>query len=333
VPTFCRHGRVLENCAICSKAARTRPGTVADREAARRAATADRPMRDHGPARPASVKAKRRAQRPGSEMTVRRVARAADDGYANVLVPGLRATDDARRLADELVLATARLDVLAADPPGLYAEAAAAPDREEGLWVAFLIALLSPQAGDEPFAAIEAVRVPWATGELPEVPADAVGPRGAEPRRIAETIAAYRARAQKAGSQAAMLAGDASWTPQRRFDRAFERLAFAGFGRTPRFDFLLTAGRLGLVDAEPWTLLLGDAMDPVTIAAKRIFGIGDPVLLGRRSVDLATECGVPIGALDLALFDWASPDERYAAGVDVEVDDEARARVASALGV
>ncbi len=37
---------------------------------------------------------------------------------------------------------------------------------EERTWLAFLIAYLGPLDGEEPFAAIEAVRVPWAAAEL-----------------------------------------------------------------------------------------------------------------------------------------------------------------------
>jgi hypothetical protein len=331
VPTFCRHGRVLENCSICSKASRTHPGTVADREAARRSDTPARAPRETAPR---SVAAKRRAQRPRSDMVVRRVHRAVDDGYDNPLVPGMRASDDARRLADELAFANARLDALGGDPPGLYGEAASASDREEGLWLAFEIALLSPLDGtSDAFFAVDAARVPWGTGESPALDGAELGPRAGDARKLLDTISAYRSRAAKAGSQAEMLAGEAAWTPQRRFDRAFERLAFAGFGRSARYEFLLTAGRLGLADVEPWSLALVDALDPVTVAAKRVFGIGDAVLLGRRSSELAAACSVPIGALDLALFNWARAEERYTAGVPVEPDESTRDRVAAALAV
>lgn len=50
-------------------------------------------------------------------MTVRRLDRAGDDGYDNELLPGLRASADAARLAWELVAAAARLDALADAPP------------------------------------------------------------------------------------------------------------------------------------------------------------------------------------------------------------------------
>lgn len=50
-------------------------------------------------------------------MTVRKLDRAGDDGYDNELLPGLRASADAARLARELVAAAARLDALATAPP------------------------------------------------------------------------------------------------------------------------------------------------------------------------------------------------------------------------
>lgn len=265
-------------------------------------------------------------------MVVRQVARSVDDGYANVLVPGLRSSEDARRLADEIAYGATRLDVLGSDPPGLYAEAMLA-GGEEGLWLAFLIALLSPQDGDEPFAAVAAARVGWDGGELPALAGVELGPRGADARRLEECVLAYRARVAKAGSQVDLLNGERALTPQRRFDRAFERLALPGFGRAPRFELLITAGRLGLLQVEPWTLALGDPLDPVTTAAKRIFGIGDRVLLGRRVGELAGACEVPVAALDLALFNWARVEDRYAAGVDVEPDVAVHDRCAAALAV
>ncbi len=55
---------------------------------------------------------------------MRRLARGADDGYQSPLVPGLKSSVEAERLAEELAFAAARLDALASDPPGLYAEVA-----------------------------------------------------------------------------------------------------------------------------------------------------------------------------------------------------------------
>src|SRR5687768_4493416 len=170
MPEFCRHGRFLQNCRICNK---PQPKATALPRSA--------PTRTGSPSRPRSS---------ASGVVVKRMARAVEDGYESELVPGLKASGDARRLAAELAFATARLAELAADPPGLYAEAALADDLEESLWLAFLVAHLSPLATGAPppeadgtteadaFATIRAVRVPWATGEIPSVGEGAVlGPR------------------------------------------------------------------------------------------------------------------------------------------------------------
>jgi len=278
-------------------------------------------------------------------VVVRRLARATDDGYESELVPGIRASADAALLADELAFASARLDELREGPPALLGDAAALGHdgrREEALWLVAQIAAIGPrerwQDGDEAaFAAVAASAVPWAGGELPDVASDLCGPRACAD--VATTLAAYRAWASRAGGQAAGLAGEATWSPQRRFDRAFERLALPGFVRGARYEFLLLAGALGLVEMRPASLhLLTDPRDPVLAAAKRVFGFGDPIVLARRASELADATGLPIGALDLALLNWArladAPGaERIAAGSRATVDDEMRALVADALGL
>jgi hypothetical protein len=264
------------------------------------------------------------------------MARAQDDGYDGWAVPGLRATIEAQRLADEIAFAAARLQELRSAPPGLYAEAAAA-GGEEGLWLAFLIAYLSPVEDGEPFAGIARARTSWATGELPDLEGVPLGPRaGHGPARGLATLTAYRAHAERSGSQAAALAaGESSLTPQRRFDRAFERLSLPGLRRAPRYEFLVVAGALGLLEAEPSSLLLGaDPTDPTVLAAKRILGIGDAINLGRRASELAAEAGVPIAALDLAFLNWARPeDDRITAGSTAQADPAVRAQVGRVLGV
>jgi hypothetical protein len=253
------------------------------------------------------------------------MARATDDGYRSSLVPGLKASADAERLADELAFAATRLAGLATDPPGTYADAMLAPDREEGLWIAFLTAVVCPA---EDFENVRAALVPWSTGELPDL---AAVPRGLRASGDARTLAAYRTWAARAGSQQAAIGGEAAWTPQRRFDRVFERLALPGLDRGARYDFLVTAGRLGLADVQGGALHFGD--DATTLAAKRVFGIGDPILLGRRASDLAEDAGVPLEAVDLALFNWGQPSAgRVTLGAG-EPDDAIRAAAADALGV
>ena len=107
--------------------------------------------------------------------------------------------------------------------------------------------------------------------------------------------------------------------PQRRFERVFERLALPGFARMGRYELLVTLGRLGLYELRADSLHLAGARglsseDLTTLAAKRVFGIGDPLLLERRAHALAEAVAVPIEALDLALANWQAP-ERGDAGL------------------
>jgi hypothetical protein len=287
VPKFCRHGTLAERCPIChaNVEAATRAPAPGPRLSAQRTRSRSQP-----------------AARGG--LTVRREARADDDGYRTPLAPGLRSSNDARRLAEEIAFATARLDALATDPPGLYAEVAAQPDIEEASWLALLIAYLGPLEDDDPFAAIAAVRVPW--GELPDLAGAAVGPRGAhDGRRGDETLVAYARLIARAGSQELAFTADRSWPAEQRFARLYERLALPGLHHRARYDLLVTLGRLGRYGlAAPGPLLTED--DAVMLAAKRIFAIGDRLTLERRARELATAAGVPIEALDLALENWAA---------------------------
>ena len=274
-------------------------------------------------------------------MRIRQAARRSDDGYRSPLVPGLRVADDARRLAAEIGFAGARLAELGfagAVPPGLYAEVANEPDLEEATWLAFLIAYVGLTEDDDPWATIRAARVPWASGELPPVPGP-VGPRSAhDAARGPETVVAYRRWAERAGSQTAAFTGEAHWNAERRFARAFERLALPGFHRTARFDLLTTLGRTGRHDVRADSLLLAGASadDDTVVAAKRVFGIGDPMLIDRRAAALAEACETPLEALDLALFNWQRGEEHRAtlgAGPAARADVAGRDRAATALGV
>lgn len=281
-------------------------------------------------------------------MRVRQIAREQDDGFRSELIPGVKASAAAERLAQELAFASARLALLAEDPPGLYGEvasAAAAPagsaEREEALWLAFLIAYLCPLEDDDPFAGVRAAHTSWASRELPLLDDIPFGPRGAhDAARGPATLAAYRAWAERAGTQEAAFAGDASWTPERRFARVYERLALPGLHRDARFDLLLALGQLGVLDVRSDALQLGGA-DETTVAAKRIFGIADTLLLERRASELADAAQLPLAALDLGLWNWSRPPrpgsgerERATLGaVGIEPDADAYARIAAALGL
>jgi hypothetical protein len=320
LPTFCRHNRFVQNCPICSK----------ELEAAA-------PAKPRG--RRAAPKSRGAGAPTGSAVRIRRAARRADDGYRNELVPGIRVAGDAAALARELGFAAARLAELATSPPGLYAEVASAPDLEEASWLAFLLAYLSPIEGPEAFGSVQAARTGWATGEIPSPDGLALGPRTAHsPDRGTETLVAYRRWAERAGSQAAAFTGEAGWDPGRRFDRAFERLALPGFHRSARFDLLTTLAWTGRYELRAGSLLLAGAHadDDTAVAAKRVFGIADPLLIDRRAARLAEASEVPLEALDLALFNWQRGEDDRAtlgAGATARADAARGERAASALGV
>jgi hypothetical protein len=277
---------------------------------------------------------------------VQRQQRAVEDGYSSPLLPGVRASADAARLADELAFANGRLLAMAGESaeaqlPAIYAEAQtlAVSDRlEQATWICFLSAYLCPLEGPEPFAGIEsALLLDRDTLEdLSEIP---LGPRASHGQaRGAETLNAYRAWYRQAGSQEAAFTGDQSWTPERRFERVFERLALPGFTRAARYELLLLLGSLGLYELRAGSLLLTSARgaaseDPATLAAKRVFAIGDPLLLERRAAALVEACSTPIGALEPALADWGS-GTRATRGFSSEVtDEETRRRAHDALGL
>jgi hypothetical protein len=302
MPTFCRHNRLVQNCPICAREQdlEMRPVVSPGGHAVR----PGRPSGTGGGER-ASTRSRSAGARGSQGVTVRRLTRGAEDGFRSQFVPGLRSGADAQRLAEELAFAATRLARLADDPPGLYAEVAdPGGDIEERSWLAFLIAYLGPLDGETPFAGIEQARTTWSSGQPPAVDDVPTGPRTAhEPGRGLRTIDAYRAWAGRAGSQASAYTGEAAWAPDRRFARAFERLALPGLHRGTRFDLLASLGQTGVYQLSAGALGLG-GNDPVTLAAKRVLGIGDPMLLERRAADLARACGLPLAALDVGLFNW-----------------------------
>jgi hypothetical protein len=284
MPMFCRHNRLTAKCPICSR----------ELQAELQAKAPPRPARTRSGS--ASSRSRSATPRSGGGVVTRRLARAADDGYRNMLVPGLRATADAERLAAALAAAAARLE-----PPGPLPEIAAEPDLEEATWLAFLLSL-APEQRDE----LVESRPSWVSGEPPNLP----GERG-------RTAAAYRAWVERAGSQEAAFTGEAAWTPERRFARVFERLALPGFARAARFELLTALGAAGLYDLKAGELQLTVGEDATTEAAKRVLVSGDKLLLERRARDLAEACGVPLAALDHALASWGTPGEHADLAGDV----------------
>jgi hypothetical protein len=318
MPSFCRHNRLIQNCSICSKEQNVamRPLVTGG------AGTHERPAHDEHAGAATPRAAKPRAQRAattktgGSNVRVRRLARGADDGFQSRLVPGLRSSEDAQRLAEELAFAAARLDAIRAASSGPWRELGdGGVDLEERTWLAFLIAYIGPLDSETPFDSIEAARSSWASGEDPAWDQVEPGPRSAFDRdRCEATVGAYRAWVERAGSQAAAFGGEASWTPERRFERVFERMALPGLGRDPRFELLVLLGTAGAYELNAGKLEFGGENE-TTWAAKRALGIGDPLLLERRAAEFATACEAPLAALDLAFHNWGS-GTRVGAGFD-----------------
>ena len=114
MPLFCRHNRFEASCPICS----------------REKAPAPRARKEAPGGRSSSPQ-----QRRPTGMVTRRLARTAEDGYRNELVPGVKSTADAERLATALAIGAARIefpgpqpDVVEAADPRATAFAAAVGD-------------------------------------------------------------------------------------------------------------------------------------------------------------------------------------------------------------
>ncbi len=236
MPSFCRHNRLIQNCAICLRERELELEAAVPHASPRRAGAGSRA----GGAGGARARKAASGSRALGGVTVRRLNRGGDDGYHSPLLPGLRSSTEAHRLASEMSFAAARLETLATAPPGLYAEVAdRGTDIEERTWLALLIAYLCPTEDDDAFAEIRAVSTLWASGELPDLSTVVTGPRGArDPAGGTRTLSAYRAWASRAGSQSAGFSGEPGWSPERRFARAFERLALPGLHRDARFELL-----------------------------------------------------------------------------------------------
>lgn len=113
MPTFCRHNRLVENCTICSRRGRV-DLSAAGGGPARGAAA---PARRERSVRTGSGRPRKPPRAQGGALTVRRLERAPEDGYEHELLPGLRASSDAARLATELVAAAVRIEALATAAP------------------------------------------------------------------------------------------------------------------------------------------------------------------------------------------------------------------------
>ena len=321
---FCRHNRFIERCPICRE---TVPGLAPPERAARRARAGSPAGAD---ARASGRRSSPRRTRGGQALSIHRERRAEDDGYRSALVPGLRASQDAERLADEIAFADGRLVAITIAPPDLYGDIREQEDEEQATWMCFLAAYLSPLENDDPFSGVRrALQADWRAGELPDLTEIPLGPRTShDPTRGDATLRAYLQWAHYAdgesGSQRDMFVGEGVWTSQRRFERIFERLKLPGLSRASRYELLVTLGRIGLyelrADALHFGAVRGGEDDLATVAAKRLFGIGEPMHLERRAQALAEAMAVPVEALDLALANWGA-GERATLGAPLEVLD------------
>ena len=343
---FCRHGRREDRCIVClgekrrareaaGKKARNPKITTSSRAAGSRAVSRTAAAGAVGARRPAA-----------SGVRVKKLTRHADDGWSHELLPGLRSSGEALDLLTHLSRARVRLDRMATDAPGPYATARAlagggTDDREEAAWILFQVAYYGPLEGDEPFREIDRLLV----RRDEALPADevlrdlSVGPRGAHSHdRGTATLQGYRDWAARVGGQLKGLSAGGT-DPARRFDAAYRALSLPGLGRDARFEYLVSLGAAGLLDAAPWSLLLDAGRDPVSVAAKRAFLTGDAVLLQRRFGAFARAVGVPVAAFDLGLRNWdlrpgpSVPLGYLQGGVPCEPDPEEVALLAAELGL
>lgn len=296
--SFCRHNRPTNKCSICSRELdeKLRNQAPIRYVTVRKPGTTSTPRSrsGSGSGSASSRGSSSRGANSGNRVVTRKLARAADDGYRNPLVPGMKATADAERLAGALTQAVERLQ-----PPGPHPVIADVADLNDATWLAFLIAL-APELEE----VLTEAQPSWSSRDI-----------SALPEAKQKTANAYLAWVERAGTQEAAITGESFWTPERRFDRVFERLALPGFGRGARYELLVTLGAAGRypLDAQSPQFVEDDA---TTLAAKRLFVSGDRMLLEKRAREFAEAAELPIAALDHGLRVWSTPGEH----VDLTAD-------------
>ncbi len=310
MPTFCRHNRLLQNCTICAREQNFEARPVVSSAAPKASEPRERtpPVAGERAARTREPRTQRSAG--GNAVRVRRLVRGIEDGFRSPLVPGLKSSEDAERLADEIAFATWRLTIMEQvgagesipDAPPSWSEIATSGDLERSTQSAFRHVL--------------------------------DGPRGLKSGNRDSVVDGFEAWGARSSSFAESFQGEASWTPERRFERIFERLGgVRGLDRDTRYELLTLLGRLGVYELRPGKLFLSGENE-ATWAAKRALGIGDPLLLERRAADLAAVCEAPIESLDLALHNWGS-GVRVTDGLpeDAQGDELVLEHARSALGL
>ena len=217
-----------------------------------------------------AARARRRARATaagarGEGLRVQREGRAEDDGYRCELVPGLRASADALRLADELAFSSGRLLALAARAagPATARSRALAAQRPRAGHLDVLPDRL-PRARSRARTRSRASVRRCATRRRASCPTSTASrsARAARttPRAAPSTLLAYRQWVARGGAERARAGADGrgstgggvhgrpGWTPERRFERVFERLALPGLARAGRYELLVLLGRLGLYE-------------------------------------------------------------------------------------
>ena len=136
--------------------------------------------------------------------------------------------------------------------------------------------------------------------------------------QAARTAAAYRAWVERAGSQEAAFTGEASWSPERRFGRVFERLALPGFTRAARYDLLTALGAAGLYPLEADSAALRRGRRDDARRQARCWSPATACCSSAARSDLADASELPIAALDRGLAVWGTPGEH----VDLTADPD-----------
>ncbi len=140
MPLFCRHNRPTANCPICSRELEAELRSKAPKKARKSSSTGTSKRRTTTSGRPSASAQSTKPRRRTSGVVTKRVARAADDGYRNPLIPGVKATIEAQYLALTIVDASKRLEY-----PGPHPAVAEQDDRSQAVWLAFLLALVGPE--------------------------------------------------------------------------------------------------------------------------------------------------------------------------------------------
>ena len=157
------------------------------------------------------------------------------------------------------------------------------PRRRRGS--AFLVVYLGPLEEDDPFAAITAVRCPWGiASDLTQARSGRAERTTRRGNRDGRGLPPLRGTGREPGGGDQRRSG---WTPEQRFERAARasraaRAAGSGSLRPARD----ARGARSPSASAPSLLVVDD--DPVTVAAKRIFGIGDRMILESRAKRLAS---------------------------------------------